>query len=59
MPSSRPRRKERGDGLVEVGAQLAALAAFTEERAEQFFVPPPLGDELVPPLRLRDSATPG
>ena len=45
-------REQRGGRVVEVGAQLAELAALAEERAEPLLVAAPLGDELLPPLAL-------
>jgi hypothetical protein len=38
-------REERGRAVVEIGAQLAPLAAFAEERAEALLVPAALCDE--------------
>src|SRR5262245_57025071 len=40
--------EECGSCLVEIGAQLAEIAALAEELADPFLVPPALGDELFP-----------
>ena len=45
-------REESGGAVVEVGAQLADLSAFPEERTDPLLVPPALGDELLAPLAL-------
>ena len=38
--------------VVEIGAQLAELAALAEERPEALLVAPPLGEDLLAPLAL-------
>ena len=45
-------RDERGRAVVEIGAQLASLAPFAEERAEALLVAAALGDEAVAALAL-------
>ena len=45
-------REQRGGAVVEVGAELAALAALAEERAEALLVAAALGDEGVAALAL-------
>src|SRR5213083_1310061 len=49
-PVHRGERNERGGAVVEVGAQLATLAAFAKERAEALFIAAALGDEEVTAL---------
>src|SRR5919108_783652 len=51
-PVRRREKEERGGGFVEVGSQLAELAALTEKLADALLVAAPLGDDLVAPLAL-------
>ena len=51
-PVRRRQREQRRGRVVEVGAQLAELAALAEERAEPLLVAAALGDELLAPLAL-------
>ena len=50
---------EGGHGHVQVGAELALLDAFAEERADALLVAAALGEELARGARLRGSATRG
>ena len=49
-PVRRGEREERGCRVIEIGTQLAELAAFSEERAEPLLVAAALGDEAIAPL---------
>ncbi len=51
-PVHRRERDERGYAVVEIGTQLAALAALAEERAEALLVATALGDEKIATLTL-------
>src|SRR6478609_6933774 len=46
-PVRRRQQEQRRGSLVQIGAELAELAALAEELADPLFVPPPLGDDLV------------
>src|SRR5579872_2912003 len=55
-PGGRPVRggehEERGRAVVEVGAELAVLAALAEEGPDPLLIAAALGDERIPPLAL-------